>query len=289
MSLATVNIATVALGARLDEAGFRHRATAVGERVGAARIGAGVYEAEAGFPIWPYHYHHGVEEWLYVISGAPVLRAPAGERTLKPGDLVCFPAGYEGAHTVSGPGRFVIFATGQLTGPYLSVYPDSDKISGPGGILLRSSAVGYWHGEGGASEQGEPTREPADAPPQRLVNVHEQAPHLRAERLAARVVELAPGDAADPYHYVFGQEEWALVLEGTLTVRHPHGEDRLEPGDVVCFPEGPAGARSVHNRSAAPARALLLSTTGLPANTYFPETGRWVLRNAPGDEQTLTS
>ena len=47
--------------------------------------------------------------------------------------------------------------------------------------------------------------------------------------------------------------------------------------------------RSVHNRSAAPARALLLSTTGLPANTYFPETGRWVLRNAPGDEQTLTS
>ena len=105
VSLATVNIATVALGARLDEAGFRHRATAVGERVGAARIGAGVYEAEAGFPIWPYHYHHGVEEWLYVISGAPVLRAPAGERTLKPGDLVCFPAGYEGAHTVSGPGR----------------------------------------------------------------------------------------------------------------------------------------------------------------------------------------
>ena len=40
----------------------------------------------------------------------------------------------------------------------MSVYPDPDKISGPEGILLRSSAVGYWHGEGigGASEPVEP-------------------------------------------------------------------------------------------------------------------------------------
>ena len=33
-------------------------------------------------PIWPYHYHHGVEEWLYVLAGAPVLREPAGERPM---------------------------------------------------------------------------------------------------------------------------------------------------------------------------------------------------------------
>jgi uncharacterized cupin superfamily protein len=45
-----------------------------------------VYRAEPGVPIWPYHYHHGIEEWLYVVSGTPVLREPAGERTLEPGD-----------------------------------------------------------------------------------------------------------------------------------------------------------------------------------------------------------
>ena len=101
----------------LDEAGFRHVATAVGARLGAHRIGAGVYEAEAGVPIWPYHYHHGVEEWLYVISGAPVLREPAGERILTPGDLVCFPSGHRGAHTLKGPGRFVIFSTGHHVEP----------------------------------------------------------------------------------------------------------------------------------------------------------------------------
>jgi hypothetical protein len=29
----------------------------------------------------------------------------------------------------------------------MSVYPDSDKVSGPEGILLRNSAVSYWHGD----------------------------------------------------------------------------------------------------------------------------------------------
>ena len=56
----------------------------------------------------------------------------------------------------------MIFATGQHVEPCLSVYPDSDKVSGPEGILLRSRAVGYWHGEGtaGTSEPVEVVREP---------------------------------------------------------------------------------------------------------------------------------
>src|SRR5215210_2677500 len=156
------NILSVELDEPLDEAGFRHVATSMGERLGARRIGASVYQGEAGVPIWPYHYHHGIEEWLYVIAGAPVLREPAGERILTSGDLVCFPSGHHGAHTVKGPGRFVIFATGQHVEPWMSVYPDSDKVSGPEGILLRSSAVGYWHGEGtaGATEPDEGVHEP---------------------------------------------------------------------------------------------------------------------------------
>ena len=161
MSVKKVNILSVELDEPLDEAGFRHVATSVGLRLGAQRIGASVYQAEAGLPIWPYHYHHGIEEWLYVIAGAPVLREPAGERILTPGDLVCFPSGHLGAHTLKGPGRLVIFATGHDVEPYMSVYPDSDKVSGPEGILLRNSAVSYWHGEGtgGPSESVEIVRE----------------------------------------------------------------------------------------------------------------------------------
>jgi uncharacterized cupin superfamily protein len=143
VSVAKVNILDVELNEPLDEAGFRHVAASVGGRLGARRIGASVYQPEKGLPIWPYHYHHGIEEWLYVIAGAPVLREPAGERTLAPGDVVCFPSGPLGAHTMRGPGRFMIFATGQHDEPWMSVYPDSDKVSGPEGILLRGKS-GCW-------------------------------------------------------------------------------------------------------------------------------------------------
>jgi uncharacterized cupin superfamily protein len=293
VSVKKVNIRSVELDEPLDEAGFRHVAASVGPRLGAQRIGASVYHAEAGVPIWPYHYHHGVEEWLYVIAGAPVLREPAGERTLAPGDLVCFPSGHLGAHTLRGPGRFVIFATGHHVGPYMSVYPDSDKASGPEGILLRSSAVGYWHGEGtaGPSESADIVHEPERSPPQPAVNVPalrdaaKLGPLLRADRLDGTVVDVDPGEGSEPYHYVHGREQWLLVLAGTPTLRHPQGEDLLEAGDLVCLPEGPAGAHRLLNRGESVVRALFVSTTGLPANVCYPDTGHWLLRNAfDGDE-----
>jgi uncharacterized cupin superfamily protein len=292
VSVTKVNILSVDLDEPLDEAGFRHVAASVGRRLGARRIGASVYQAEAGLPIWPYHYHHGIEEWLYVIAGAPVLREPAGERVLTAGDLVCFPSGHVGAHTLKGPGRFVIFDAGRDVEPYMSVYPDSDKVSGPQGILLRSSAVGYWHGEGTAGASAvEVVREPTSSPPQPAVNVDAPDPACRdaklgpllgADRLDGTLIDLDPGEGSEPYHYVYGREEWVLVLVGTPTLRHPQGEDHLEPGDLVCLPEGPAGARRLHNRGESVARALLLSTTGLPANVCYPNTGHWLIRNGLG-------
>ena len=150
-----VNLVTVELDEPLDEAGFRHVATALKELLGSQRIGAGVYTAEAGDTIWPYHYHHGVEEWLYVAAGAPTLRDTAGERALAPGDLVCFPSGPDGAHAVRGPGRVVMFSGIAAAGAAsVSVYPDSDKLGvrPPGGgpdrlDFRRSDAVDYWDGE----------------------------------------------------------------------------------------------------------------------------------------------
>jgi uncharacterized cupin superfamily protein len=301
MGVRKVNIASVALDEPLDEAGFRHVGASLGERLGARRIGAGLYQAEAGTPIWPYHYHHGIEEWLFAIAGAPVLREPAGQRTLTAGDLICFPSGHLGSHAVTGPGRFVIFATGQHLEPWMSVYPDSDKISGPGGIFLRNSAVGYWHGEGtaGSSEPVEIVREPRSSPPRPSVNlfaVGAQAtdshatrlgPLLGADRLDGTIVELAPDEGSEPYHYVYGREEWLLVLTGTLSVRHPHGEDQLQAGELLCLPEGPAGGRRLLNGGESTARALVLSTTGLPANVCYPDTGQWRVWNASGTEPVV--
>jgi uncharacterized cupin superfamily protein len=65
-----------------------------------------------------------------VISGAPTLRAPDGERELGPWDIVWFPRGPAGLHGLRNdtdePARVVFFST--VSDPELAVYPDLDKI-----------------------------------------------------------------------------------------------------------------------------------------------------------------
>lgn len=128
--------------------GFAFAEVSASERAGDELIGASLYEFEPGNQLWPYHFHAGNEEWAIVVSGAPTLRTPQGERELRAGDVVGFPQGEEGAHTFynrgSGPSRIVIFST--LRSGYCT-YPDSDKVTGGGRVFRRADAVGYWHGE----------------------------------------------------------------------------------------------------------------------------------------------
>lgn len=133
--------------------GWLMRSAAVGAILGAARIGGSVYELTEGQKSFPYHYHHGVEEWLLVIAGSPTLRTPEGERALAPGDLACFPSGAAGAHSLLGPGRVLILSANRS--PSVVAYPDSDKVGtrmadfgDPDRLnFRRADAVGYWEGE----------------------------------------------------------------------------------------------------------------------------------------------
>ena len=288
--------------------GFWFRASALGAMLGAARIGAAVYEARAGVPIWPYHYHYPNEEWLYVLDGAPVLRDVGGRRVLDAGDVVCFPPGHRGAHTLEGPGRFVLFSGGRSSGPYVSVYPDSDKVSvfpaiEPDGLnalrLVRAGSVDYWYGEGNGPVPPAPvTREPEGAPRPPSLNARDVTCEpveawrwaslggaAGAEGLDGAVLELDPGVDFGPYRYEYGRELWLCVIAGTPTVQHADGARTLSPGDLACLPEGPAGGRSVRNRGGETARVLLLWTTGFPAAVCYPETGEWVLRTAHGADE----
>jgi uncharacterized cupin superfamily protein len=304
-----VNVHGVELDTPLDLAGFRHDGTSLMERFGATQIGAGLYEAFPGQPIWPFHYHHGVEEWLMVLSGAPRLREAAGTRVLSPGDLLAFPSGPEGAHTVSGPGRFIIFSGphGRRTGG--TVYPDSDKVSGPEGILLRGPRVDYWYREGTGevdAELGAPEPLVLDGAPRPVANLDAVVPDLPvsqagpdadlgtrsvalgpligATEMGATLYEVGPGEGTAPYHYEYGCEEAVLVLSGEPVLRHPEGEDRLAEGDLVSFSEGPKGAHRLVNRGTEVVRLLILSTKGWPCSVCYPDSGTWQLFNRPDAE-----
>ena len=83
---------------------------------------------------------------------------------------------------------------------------------------------------------------------------------LGAARTGLSVYELPPGQAISPYHYENPDEEWLLVVSGAPTLRHPGGEEQLEPWDVVFFPSGPAGAHLVRNKTESTARVAMCSS-----------------------------
>ena len=146
-----VNLLSAVLEHERDRPGWVLRSSRLGDALGAARIGGSIYELAEGEHSFPYHFHHGVEEWLIVLDGVPTVRTPAGEQQLRAGDTVCFPAGAEGAHEFSGPGRVLVLSANQV--PSISVYPESGKL----GVrpvdrrdnlnFRRADAVDYWEGE----------------------------------------------------------------------------------------------------------------------------------------------
>jgi uncharacterized cupin superfamily protein len=101
---------------------------------------------------------------------------------------------------------------------------------------------------------------------------------LGAARTGLSVYELPPGEAISPYHYEEPEEEWLLVVSGTPTLRHPDGEEQLEPWDLVFFPSGPAGAHHVRNNSESTARVAMFSSMGAAAGAVvYPDSDMvWV-------------
>jgi uncharacterized cupin superfamily protein len=129
-----------------------------GEVMGLAKgtgLNVRVYEVPPGESTCPYHYEYE-EEWLLVLAGEVVLRAPEGERTLRRGELVCFAPGPAGAHKVTGagetPARVIMFSSARE--PAVAVYPDSDKVGvwpprREDALMVRRADghVDYWDGE----------------------------------------------------------------------------------------------------------------------------------------------
>ena len=134
-----------------DPEGYRAGMARFGPSIGAAKIGCSLYELPAGQSICPYHYEYPDEEWLVVLDGRPTLRDPDGEHELKENDIVCFPAGADGAHKVTNrteePVRILMLST--RTKVAVAFYPDSEKVGiwPPGKLFRLSDAVDYWDGE----------------------------------------------------------------------------------------------------------------------------------------------
>jgi uncharacterized cupin superfamily protein len=109
---------------------------------------------------------------------------------------------------------------------------------------------------------------------------------IGATRLGATVYELPPGRSVCPYHYE-SEEEWLLVLEGQLTLRHPGGEDVLNPGDITAFPTGPSGAHRTTNNGTTMVRIVMFSTNDPIGYCVYPDSNKisvWTDSSDPTDK-----
>jgi uncharacterized cupin superfamily protein len=108
-----------------------------------------------------------------------------------------------------------------------------------------------------------------------------------AEQTGATVYELPPGQAVCPYHYEYGEEEWALVLSGRATVRTPEETADLGPGELVFFPMGPDGAHQLRNDSDETVRLLMWSQVVWPAVTAYPDSDKVGVYPAAGSPEKV--
>ena len=113
-----------------DQPPWLVRVARVGAQAGAERLGASVYEIDAGGRASPLHVHYANEELVVVLSGRPSLRTADGTRDLAVGEVVACPTGLRGAHRVENnsdePARVLIVST--MIFPEVVTHLDSDKV-----------------------------------------------------------------------------------------------------------------------------------------------------------------
>jgi uncharacterized cupin superfamily protein len=139
---------------------FGARAKMLAAAAHASKLGCTLYELLPGKRSFPFHYHVGNEEAIYILDGEARLRFGDQEFAVRAGDYVAIPPGAELPHqlinTSAAAVHYLCMSTRQY--PELVVYPDSKKVGfihptgGPGGGVLRQlhplgTSLGYYEGE----------------------------------------------------------------------------------------------------------------------------------------------
>ena len=143
----------------VDEGDPSFRRKQLGEAADGEDLGASLYELPPGEQSWPYHYHTGNEEAIYVLAGDGLLVLDGDEHEIEAGHFAVFPADESGGHRVANDGdeplRYLAVST--MNDPDVTVYPETGNIgvfagAAPGGREERTvegyfdpdDAVDYW-------------------------------------------------------------------------------------------------------------------------------------------------
>lgn len=149
-----VNAADVSPEHKMEHEKYEYMRRILLPKGAAEQCAVALYEVPPGKAAYPYHYHTKNEETFYIISGEGLLRTPEGERPVKPGDFLYFPANESGAHKLTNSSQsetLVYLDFDSFNDLDVALYPDSGKIGIWGKninqIYETKDSVDYYKGE----------------------------------------------------------------------------------------------------------------------------------------------
>ncbi|KAJ1629825.1 RmlC-like cupin domain-containing protein [Pavlovales sp. CCMP2436] len=96
------------------------------------KLGCALCELEPGNTMWPFHYHLGSHEAIYVLTGTGTMRWGYPDSVMvsvSEGDFIAMPPGPECAHQLTNTGKTVLryLCIDSKSHPDVTVLPDSQK------------------------------------------------------------------------------------------------------------------------------------------------------------------
>ncbi len=98
---------------------------------GAQAIGCNWFELAPKKIAFPYHYHAGIEENIFILSGCGTLRIGSETVEVQEGDYMAFPAGPRFAHSLKNTGEKALqyLVISNKSSVDIVGYPDSKKVA----------------------------------------------------------------------------------------------------------------------------------------------------------------
>ncbi len=157
-----LNLSDVEYTAWGNGGAFEAKLGAVGQRLGARKLGYRVVLLSPGKKAWPFHLHRINEEMFFILEGDGTLRFDGQQYPIRSGDVICCPPGLGTAHQIvnTSASDLKYLAVSTMEPVEVAEYPDSAKVGvmtrPPGGdaaartfrlVVKKDAGVDYWEDE----------------------------------------------------------------------------------------------------------------------------------------------